>query len=64
MVLKGFKKWILSQGAVEVRLGVVEQNKAAIRFWEKMGFSLLEICPPKIFGIKEQKVLVYKSKII
>lgn len=35
MALKGFKNWILSQGAIEVRLGVVEQNKAAIRFGKK-----------------------------
>jgi RimJ/RimL family protein N-acetyltransferase len=63
MVMKGFKKWILSLGAVEVRLGVVEQNKQAIRFWEKMGFTLLEIRPPKIFGLKELSVFVYRCKL-
>jgi ribosomal protein S18 acetylase RimI-like enzyme len=63
MVLMCFKKWIQSQGAVEIRLGVVEQNTAAIRFWERMGFTLLEIRPPTIFGMKEQRLFVYQSKL-
>lgn len=51
--LLGFEDWILSKGAFEVRLGVVEQNKAAIRFWGKMAFILLEKCPPAKFCLKE-----------
>jgi len=58
--MKYFEDWILSQGAIEVRLGVVENNKAAIRFWEKLGFNLLEKRPPAKFGQKNQKVLVYQ----
>jgi ribosomal protein S18 acetylase RimI-like enzyme len=61
MALKGFIKWIRSQGAIEIRLGVVEQNISAIRFWERMGFTLLEIRPPKLFVIKEQRVFVYQT---
>jgi len=59
-VMKYFEDWILSQGAVEVHLGVVENNKAAIRFWEKMGFNLLEKRPPVKMGLKEQRVLVFQ----
>ena len=60
MVMKYFEYWILSQGAVEIRLGVVEKNKAAIRFWEKSGFNLLEKRPPAKLGLKKQKVFVYQ----
>ncbi len=62
--LEEFEKWILSQGATEVRLGVVEANKAAIRFWKKMEFHLLEKRPPAKFGLKEQKVLVFQRILI
>ena len=31
--IKGLENWIRPLGAKEVRLGIVENNKAAIRFW-------------------------------
>jgi len=60
-VVKSFENWIRSQGAKEIRLGVVENNKAAIRFWEKIGFHLLEKRPPAKFGQKKHKVLVFQG---
>ena len=57
--IKGLENWIRSMGAKEIRLGVVKNNKAAIRFWEKVGFHFLEKRPPAKFGLKRQVVLVY-----
>ena len=61
--MKYFEDWILSQGAVVVRLGAVEQNKAAIRFLVRMGFTLLEKRPPVKFGLKEQQVLIFQRML-
>jgi ribosomal protein S18 acetylase RimI-like enzyme len=62
-VMSKFENWARSQGAVEIRLGVVENNKDAIQFWDKLGFKLFEIRPPVKYGLKEHKVLVYQRFI-
>jgi ribosomal protein S18 acetylase RimI-like enzyme len=62
-VMSKFVDWVHSQGAAEIRLGVVENNQAAIQFWDKLGFKLLEIRPPVKYGLKEYKVFVYQRFI-
>ena len=39
LLLNDLKKWILSQGITEVRLEVYNDNKAAVKAYEKAGFK-------------------------
>ncbi len=47
-----------ANGARTVRLGVVEQNIAGRRFWERNGFSLEARRLPMRFGVKDCVVLL------
>lgn len=36
---RAFERWATGSGAQHIRLGVVEQNEGAYRFWRRMGFE-------------------------
>lgn len=46
----GLEGWIRSQGAQWLRLGVVEANPRAARFWQRMGYTELRRRPGQVFG--------------
>jgi GNAT superfamily N-acetyltransferase len=50
------------QGAQALMLGVVEENQSGLRFWRRMGFEVMEKRPPRLFGRKEQVVLVLRKE--
>jgi GNAT superfamily N-acetyltransferase len=58
-----FESWADRQGAQTLMLGVVEENQRGLQFWRRMGFELVETRPPRLFGQKEQLVLVMRKPI-
>jgi GNAT superfamily N-acetyltransferase len=44
---RAFENWVAEQGAVQVRLGVLEVNPKAYLFWERLGFELVEKRPSR-----------------
>jgi RimJ/RimL family protein N-acetyltransferase len=59
-----FVDWAGQQGAGTFMLGVVEENQRGLQFWQRMGFELVETRPPRLFGRKEQVVLVMRKDIL
>jgi GNAT superfamily N-acetyltransferase len=51
------------QGARALMLGVVEENVRGLQFWQRMGFKLVEIRPPSLFGRKQQVVRVMSKEL-
>lgn len=58
LALDLFEDWARAQGARLLRLGVVEENRRGYRFWQRMGFALIEKRAPRRFGQKDQAVRV------
>lgn len=56
-VYQSFERWAASQGAVQMRLGVVAQNTGAYRFWQRLGFDTVER-KRMTFGRQENDVSV------
>ena len=57
-IVEGFVEHAAKEGAQSIMLGVVEENLAAYRFWQKVGFELVRTTEPRPFGKKTQKVYV------
>ncbi len=62
-IYQAFEKWAGESGANRIRLGVLEQNKGAIKFWKRMGFKEIERREPKKFGEKESVVYVMEKRL-
>jgi ribosomal protein S18 acetylase RimI-like enzyme len=62
-LIEHVEKGIRKIGAKEIRLGVVEENTAAIHFWKRNKYKLLEIRPPAKYGFKEHRVYVFQKKM-
>ena len=58
-----FSEYVRWHGAKVIMLGVVEENKPALEFWQKMGFSLLRKTEPRLFGKKMQVVYIFRRSI-
>jgi GNAT superfamily N-acetyltransferase len=58
-----FEQWAKTLGAKEIRLSVAQQNEAALRFWQRLGFLELERKPPERFGAKES-VFILMNRIL
>ncbi len=50
MVVRSFEDWMASQGTQGIMLGVVEANEKALRFWQSVGFVVVERRPPEQIG--------------
>jgi len=62
-LIRSFKDYVhLQQGKV-IMLGVVEDNLAAYRFWQKQGFELVRQTEPRRFGKKTQTVYVMRRDL-
>jgi GNAT superfamily N-acetyltransferase len=59
----GFLEYARSEGGKAVMLGVVEENTAAYRFWQGMGFELVRQTEPRTFGKKIQTVFVMQRGV-
>lgn len=41
-VFQAFEKWVINQGAHRICLGVIEENRRAYQFWQKVGCQHME----------------------
>jgi ribosomal protein S18 acetylase RimI-like enzyme len=55
-VLRGFSEYVRLRGGKAIMLGVVEENRRAYLFWQKMGFEVVRKTEPRPFGKKMQPV--------
>ena len=62
-VLFGFVEYARLGGAQEIMLGVVEENRLAYKFWEKMGFEFVRKTEPRKFGNKMQTVNIMRRSL-
>ncbi len=60
---QAFECWVAEQGGCSVRLGVVEQNERAHRFWLRMGFEPISRKPAQKFGVRESTVIVMRHML-
>ena len=65
-VYQAFEQWVCQLGAKQIYLGVLEENERAYRFWQSMGFEIVERQAPRRIGKKEQIVITmvhYLSRV-
>ncbi|MDX8453787.1 GNAT family N-acetyltransferase [Mesorhizobium sp. VK9D] len=53
-----FFRWLKLRNVERVELGVIEENKQALRFWRGLGFELVRTAGPVSFGVKQHMVQV------
>lgn len=56
-IYRSFEEWVGHQGGRRVFLGVLEDNQNAYRFWQRLGFKLVEKRPPALTGDHTHMVL-------
>jgi ribosomal protein S18 acetylase RimI-like enzyme len=61
---RAFEGWAAAAGAAHIRLGVVEHNERAYRFWQRMGFETVERRPPERWGSRENVTIVMRKPIL
>jgi len=60
MVVQGFAETVRASSGQAIMLGVVEENKRAYEFWNRMGFELVRKTEPRQFGNKTQTVSILR----
>ncbi|RWM11531.1 GNAT family N-acetyltransferase [Mesorhizobium sp.] len=55
----GFFIWLKSQHVQRVELGVLVENKQALRFWQVRGFEPIRIAGPVSIGAKQHMIQVF-----
>jgi RimJ/RimL family protein N-acetyltransferase len=56
-IYQSFERWVGQHGVKYILLGVIEENEKAYRFWQSMGFEVVEKQPAHQIGLKEQIVI-------
>ncbi len=64
MVIQGFAAYVRANGGQAIMLGVVDENKRAYHFWDRMGFEFVRQTEPQNFGNKTQTVSVMRRTLI
>jgi ribosomal protein S18 acetylase RimI-like enzyme len=59
-VMLGFAEYVRSSGGQAIMLGVVEENRRAHKFWNRLGFKLVRKTEPRQFGDKIHTVNVMR----
>jgi ribosomal protein S18 acetylase RimI-like enzyme len=62
-LIQGFSDYVCSEKGTSIMLGVVEENRAAYQFWQKLGFELVRKTEPRLFGRKTQAVYVMRRGV-
>ncbi|WP_119068855.1 GNAT family N-acetyltransferase [Aggregatilinea lenta] len=62
-VVGAFEAWAASQGARAIGLGVVEPNRDALRFWQRLGYAELRRTGPRPFGRNLHVVIVLQKAL-
>jgi len=60
---RAYESWAASHGAERIRLGVVADNEAGHRFWNRMGFTETSRTEPLAMGEKIQTIRVMERDI-
>jgi ribosomal protein S18 acetylase RimI-like enzyme len=63
-LIKSFSDYVRSEQGASIMLGVVEENRAAYHFWQKLGFELVRKTEPRLFGRKTQAVYVMRRNVL
>ncbi len=63
-IVQGFHAYAQAHRCNSIMLGVVEENAYAYRFWQKMGYELVNKTEPQQFGQKLQAVFVLRQSFI
>jgi ribosomal protein S18 acetylase RimI-like enzyme len=56
-IYQSFEHWASQLGARRIFLGVVEENQKAARFWQSLGFEIIERQPVRQFGNRAHAVI-------
>ena len=59
-IIEAFSEYVYANQGAAIMLGVVEQNRAAYRFWQGLGFEVVRQTEPRLFGRKTQTVYVMR----
>lgn len=62
-VCQSLASWCQSRGAMSIRLGVVEDNSAGLRFWQKSGFEEFDRKPFQRHGSKEHTTIIMRRRL-
>jgi RimJ/RimL family protein N-acetyltransferase len=62
-LVQSFCDYVCSVQGTAVMLGVVEENRAAYRFWQQVGFEQVRQTEPRPFGKKTQSVYVMRRAL-
>ena len=62
-IIEAFSEYVYANQGAAIMLGVVEQNRAAYRFWQNLGFELVRQTEPRTFGRKTQKVYIMQRDL-
>lgn len=63
-IINEIEKKAVNEGVKEIRLGVVEENRSAILFWQKNRYKIIIVRPPAKFGNKEHRVMIFQKMLI
>ena len=63
-VIEGFIDYMRSEHVNSIMLGVVEENRAAYDFWQRLGFEFVRKTEPRQFGRKTQSVYVMRRAVL
>lgn len=63
-VYLAFEAWAKSQKAESMLLSVVQPNRRASHFWERLGFGLPRCYPPQAFGRKRHVLIEYEKTLV
>ena len=63
-VIQGFAEYVRESGSQAIMLGVVEENKLAYKFWNRMDFELVRKTEPRQFGNKTHSVCVMRRALL
>jgi GNAT superfamily N-acetyltransferase len=64
VLVDGFVQYVRQQGGTAILLGVVEDNKAAYEFWQRLGFTHHDTREPRPFGKKTQVVHILRLPLV
>lgn len=63
-LVQGFAETVQANGGQAIMLGVVEDNRRAYQFWQRMGFEEVRKTEPRQFGDKIQVVAVMRRRLV
>ena len=63
-VVEGFAEYVRTRGGLVIMLGVVEENKRAYEFWNRLRFEFVRKTEPRQFGEKTHSVIIMRRALL